>query len=557
MNKGSNWRITWVALTVFGHVAVRSDPCVLCAEADLDAQLVGVDWPISVQSCAELSLHGLSFEADTKECRKVQIIGQLCGCTHTFANHTSTCRLACNMTEHHATKPLPFLAPEFDGITPTCQMFDAYVTSLEANDLKCFQAQWFRAACGCLVADNACKFCGGDSLLNPDLPLPQYQTLFDTFQWHLSPTCDLLQAVSSQFDRSEENCIDAQERGAVCGCQETELLRRKRTIVWLPRVSAVLSFIGSLFIILSVSREKQKTIQHYLLFGLSSVDCLSSVAWSFSTLPIPKYDENGFYNDVYGANGSDSACNAQAFFIQLGLASPFFNLSLAVYYALIIIRGWNDRQIARYKVCLVGIPVLLGVVLAGAAFPYFGRLVTMCYVVDHQLLFLVVPISIVMLLATAIMTKIYIKVHRQERRVRRSRLNVSRNLSRTVFWQGFWYLMCFYASWPIVIAFVFVDTGLYENYWFQCVFVFVAPLQGFLNAIAYARLRLLGFLKEHCVCLLRKNRMDRLETPFSTGEQTESNDNGKVVVSAPELATTPVDLTEASAQPSENQGNNG
>jgi hypothetical protein len=75
---------------------------------------------------------------------------------------------------------------------------------------------------------------------------------------------------------------------------------------------------------------------------------------------------------------------------------------------------------------------------------------------------------------------------------------IIQSLPRKVFWQGFWYLMCFYASWPIILVLINIEMGdLYVKFGFLCTALFVAPLQGFLNFIAYTRQRILRFMKQH------------------------------------------------------------
>ena len=60
-------------------------------------------------------------------------------------------------------------------------------------------------------------------------------------------------------------------------------------------------------------------------------DAISSVAFSFSTIPIPKGSP-----DVYSPLGTQGTCTAQAFFIQAGIASPLFNFSLSLYYLFLV-----------------------------------------------------------------------------------------------------------------------------------------------------------------------------------------------------------------------------
>jgi hypothetical protein len=295
----------------------------------------------------------------------------------------------------------------------------------------------------------------------------------------------------------------------------------------MPRISAILSFLGSAFIIYDVLLKKRnRTAQHQLLVCLSAIDCMSSVAWALSSVPLPMYDDEGFPSGYPGAKGSPATCTAQGFFIQLGTASPFYNLAVAVYYSAIINYEWTEERIAKYRLWLIGIPVLCGLILACAGIPFYGPNAVMCYVLEHEVWFLVVPLSVVIVFATLMMTRIFLKVFRQERRVRKYSMS-SQRMSRRVFWQGFWYLACFYVSWPVVIAWIFLDDSFLfsdKHFHFMCCALVMAPLQGFLNFLSYIRVRLLkslpGFLGS------RKSRTSRTATtasvehsePISVGE---------------------------------------
>jgi hypothetical protein len=115
-----------------------------------------------------------------------------------------------------------------------------------------------------------------------------------------------------------------------------------------PKISAFLSFAGSSWIVVQVVCDSQKRIDKgsnvysRLLFGMSLFEALESV-WNFaSTWPIPRGTEG-----VFGAIGSTQTCTAQGFFLQLGLAVPFYNTCLAIYYFLIIKYNVSDDNLRK------------------------------------------------------------------------------------------------------------------------------------------------------------------------------------------------------------------
>ena len=89
---------------------------------------------------------------------------------------------------------------------------------------------------------------------------------------------------------------------------------KQAVLAWLPRVSAILSILGSTFIIYdTVKDQKQrkslgKKVNKQLLLGLSVFDILGAWGYVFTTLPIP---EDHVYGPIYGAKGNEATCTAQ------------------------------------------------------------------------------------------------------------------------------------------------------------------------------------------------------------------------------------------------------
>ena len=82
----------------------------------------------------------------------------------------------------------------------------------------------------------------------------------------------------------------------VCGCSGegylgADSLAKQKTLAWLPRVSAILSILGSMFIIYDTtkSQAKRKKVMNQLLCGLSIFDILGAWGYVFTTLPIPEF----------------------------------------------------------------------------------------------------------------------------------------------------------------------------------------------------------------------------------------------------------------------------
>jgi hypothetical protein len=103
---------------------------------------------------------------------------------------------------------------------------------------------------------------------------------------------------------------------------------------------------------------------------LSFFDVIGSCAYAFTSLPMPVDDY------ILGSKGNGATCAAQGFFIQLGTTSCYTNVSLAVYYLLVIKKGWSENKVKKARIWLFLCPILLGLALAFAG--EFSFVQTIC-----------------------------------------------------------------------------------------------------------------------------------------------------------------------------------
>jgi hypothetical protein len=78
-------------------------------------------------------------------------------------------------------------------------------------------------------------------------------------------------------------------------------------------------------------------MNHYnsqIMLAMSTFDLSGCIAWSLSTVAIPKYTSNGAPTFIYGAEGNNISCKIQGFLFQLNFTSIFYNISLSTYYLL-------------------------------------------------------------------------------------------------------------------------------------------------------------------------------------------------------------------------------
>mmetsp|Transcript_16015 Transcript_16015/g.34843 ORF Transcript_16015/g.34843 Transcript_16015/m.34843 type:complete len:900 (-) Transcript_16015:27-2726(-) len=333
-----------------------------------------------------------------------------------------------------------------------------------------------------------CEFCPGNDVLYPDKEFPLFGN--GIMCWQVQKAFKTV-AISKQ----STNCLLAQMYNYVCGCSGSgysgaSTTTKQAVLVWLPRMMAILSFLGSSFIVYDVSKSKKRRekLQNQLLVGLSIFDLFGSTAYALTTLPIPA--DYGF-GPIYGAKGTSATCTAQGYFIQLGSTAAYMNTSLAFYYLLVIKYGWSEIRIKRIRWALFLVPILIGLAFAFASIPYNEPLALWCN--NAASYWPEIPMIVTIGLATIVMGIVCWDVSSKERATKKYRTGDTGrpSLSRKVFWQSFFYLMAFYIVWPVYLAlqFAWASGYAFTNYGFILAAGTMVPLQGFWNMLVYIRPR--------------------------------------------------------------------
>jgi hypothetical protein len=98
-----------------------------------------------------------------------------------------------------------------------------------------------------------------------------------------------------EIAESHPNCQLALAFNYVCGCESlgyagANTVARRTALRWAPRVSSILSLVGSFSIIIDVvsDKKKRRALQRQLMAVMSVFDLMGSTAYSLTTLPIPK-----------------------------------------------------------------------------------------------------------------------------------------------------------------------------------------------------------------------------------------------------------------------------
>ena len=282
----------------------------------------------------------------------------------------------------------------------------------------------------------------------------------------------------------------------------------------IPRITAMMSILGSSFIMYEVLKNPKKRgmAYHLQMLALSIADFLYSTSWLIYNWPAP---DSGW-------------CTANGFiFLLSGTPEAMLSAGVCVYYLLFVYFAWSDEKILRYQRVLIIFPIIWGLITAilplarGMINP--SPVTGWCWMIPapagckglectpdeyyyhlYAFVFVYIPRWISFGVGVISMCFVYYKVSKDEREdggqapagwlwfvQHEEGQDTSRTIrSRRMARQAFWYLLNFFltyagsTAWSIVRAFRgTVPFGLY------CFIDLFLPWQGFWNAIIYIRPR--------------------------------------------------------------------
>ena len=524
----------------------------------------------------------LFLPQDSSDCRVLQTVGVLCGCPRTV----DACSLCPdNHPVEYADKPIDFISNDTFGFVPTCEFEEAYLKTLSQNESICQSMEEISAHCGCpylpTLAKEECRMC--------DIDVPKEKKgmnvafLGGRTPEYLGPpdgieeTCEYVKLRTRFVERFDhtgrtDECSEVVRRGLHCGCNDSwyasggyNRLWKKRLFIFLMVLAATLTLIGSVMVMVDILRDKNKRkLYHQIMLGMVIFDFITGLAFVMGPLPVPQYWD-GDPTVVLGAHGTTGTCVMQAFLVQLGLGTIFYNVSLTVYYKLVIVHGWRADRLQKYRIWFHLIPTTLAVGLALGAIPFYGPFFGYCHIylilvpvraTGEDLYvgffyFIYGPLFLSIVILGVITMKIFLSVKstaNQSRRWRpsaafrlrlsnqgaqgreRPRAPFSRDMSsqgqivRKVFWQSLWYFLAFLVIWPYHFVYVVVMAFFPLGFGFIAVSIFLTPLQGFLNALVYFRPRILSWYAERVA--ERKRRRPELseEDSSPTGDNNQEQE---------------------------------
>ncbi|KAL7533763.1 hypothetical protein ACHAWF_004612, partial [Thalassiosira exigua] len=389
-------------------------------------------------------------------------------------------------------------------------------------------------------AADACRFCPMEDVKHPDRALPLFSSGDKQVKcWQVQSFFNIV-----DLHKDTKNCKLAQMQNYVCGCEGTGYAganteAKQNALVWVPRTTAILSGLvrisiafhpvfppredaqpraefsssfphlprrpisqpqGSLLVLIDVvrlMRTGRGTFFHQLMAQMSAFDIVGSVAYAFTTLPIPSR-----YH-FQGAQGNEATCTAQGFFIQVGTVACYTNVSLAFYYFFVIQRGWSETRLKKKAALFLVAPIVVGLAFAFAGIPFYDNMLLWCN--NSAGWWPDIPVAIAILLSTVVMGSVCWDVRKKHQASKRWRQGGGGgdgpNLQTRVFWQSFYYLMSFYMTWPpyLALQYFWASGREYDNYGFILYAGTVVPLQGVWNFFVYARNRQLKRLRQSIV----------------------------------------------------------
>jgi len=202
----------------------------------------------------------------------------------------------------------------------------------------------------------------------------------------------------------------------------------------------------------------------------------------------------------------------------------------------------------------LGIPVLVGIIISLAGLPFYRQITSGCNLMpkpfndSNEVYFLeVIPILLTILLSISLQALVYLNVRKQVRAswrwsfgtstnsfslsstdrlakndtsgekapevehrdsVQTNTMGVltSTNVEAAVFWQAAFYVFVLLISWPMVVASILFARYTVDIFAFWAVFVYLAPIQGFLNCMVYIRPRVMKWRPRRCLEKRRKQQ---------------------------------------------------
>merc|ERR1711966_283651 len=164
-----------------------------------------------------------------------------------------------------------------------------------------------------------------------------------------------------------------------------------------------------------------------------------------------------------------------------------------------------------------------------------------------------IPVIVAIIIASVVMIVLCKDVYKTEQEANRWRQegNAPNNtMSNRVFWQSFWYLVVFYATWPpyLALQYLWSSGKAYSMYGFVLFASTLVPMQGFWNYVAFRRLEIARQMAHAATSM--SARVVHFSQRTRTSRFSQRNSNMDVASSANEASKKKELVSEPAKEPS-------
>jgi len=291
----------------------------------------------------------------------------------------------------------------------------------------------------------------------------------------------------------------------------------KTAFVIAPKISASLSMIGSILILIDVWRrgKRNRKAQHRILLGMSIVDIHSSIWTALSSYPIKG-----------GVVSNQPLCSAQGWGLQMSITVPIYNTMLSALYLLVVRYKWSEGRLRKMEYFFHGMPLIFGLTtsFAGLGLKLYNNARLWCWISSYpstckgsyknngvndcvrgnnaqiyRLAFYYGPLFLTIFLSILLMgstVQYVVSIERKVLKYNLARSGVS--YSRRVATQSFCYLAAFFITWtPLVTSRCIEFIGNTPPRWLLLLGAFFASSQGLFNCLVYFRPNILKYKNKH------------------------------------------------------------
>ena len=197
-----------------------TSPCSVCPGGEkmqLPEKEISVPGYEFIEDCAALDFWVPTLLQDNQgECQIIRDVSTICGCPRK-SDACNLCPDGSKVSKPNLVVPIIF-KDQFDGITPTCELFEAYLHNVEEANSTCTLAQQVLSDyCGCSSNQDSssgasCQLCpNGEKITSPNKTL-------DIDSFPLQNCQDLDNATKLFLEEGSETCTLLQSVGTFCGC---------------------------------------------------------------------------------------------------------------------------------------------------------------------------------------------------------------------------------------------------------------------------------------------------------------------------------------------------